>query len=87
MKLNVLLAKLEQGASQFKALLVGTWHHPQGILIDLLAEWRFLGLHNTFYKGGSQMPLYPQLGAQLNQGCLLYTSKRPWSSFEKKDFR
>lgn len=53
---------------------VGTWHHPQGILIDLLAEWRFLGLRNTFYKGDAQMPLYPQLGAQLNQGDPFYQS-------------
>ena len=53
---------------------VGTWHHPQGLLVDLRAEWRFLGLHNTFYKGGAQMPLYPQLGAQLNQGDPFYQS-------------
>ena len=53
---------------------VGTWHRPQGILIDLLAEWRFLGLRNTFYKGGAQMPFYPLLGAQLNQGDPFYQS-------------
>ncbi len=52
----------------------GTWHHPQGVLIDLLAEWRFLGLRNTFYAGGAQMPLYPLLGAQLNQGDPFYQS-------------
>ncbi len=52
----------------------GTWYHPQGVLIDLLAEWRFLGLHNTFYTGGAQMPFYPQLGAELNQGDPFYQS-------------
>lgn len=72
--LDTLTLKVGYHVSLERLRNVGTWHHPQGILIDLLAEWRFLGLRNTFYKGGAQMPFYPQLGAQLNQGDPFYQS-------------
>lgn len=54
---------------------IGDWHHPQGITAELLAEWRFIGLKNTFYSGGNQQPFYPQLGSQLNQGDPFYQAK------------
>lgn len=72
--LDTLTLKIGYHISLDRLRNVGTWHHPQGVLIDLLAEWRFLGLRNTFYTGGAQMPLYPQLGAQLNQGDPFYQS-------------
>ncbi len=45
-----------------------TWHKPQGILAELLAEWKFIGLRNTFYSGDPQMPFYQEFGAELYQG-------------------
>ena len=51
------------------------WKRPQGILIDLLAEWRFLGLKITFYHGGVQMPYYEQFGTLLNQGDPFFQSR------------
>lgn len=54
---------------------IGTWHHPQSITAEMLAEWRFIGLKNTFYAGGNQQPFYPQLGSQLNQGDPFYQAK------------
>ncbi len=72
--LDTLTLKVGYHLSLDRLRNVGTWHHPQGILIDLLAEWRFLGVHNTFYKGDAQMPLYTMLGALLNQGDPYYQS-------------
>lgn len=49
--------------------------YPQGVLVELFAAWRFVGLKNTFYYGGNLMPWYSQFGADLNQGDPFYQSK------------
>ena len=41
---------------------------PQGVLVDFLLNWRFLGLRNTFYYGANLMPYYAVFGADLHQG-------------------
>lgn len=64
----------------------GGFKYPGGILIDLMAEWRFLGLKNTFYYGENLMPFYrihdtetggvrPGLGTQLNMGDPFFQSR------------
>lgn len=50
------------------------WKTPGGFLIDILAEWKFLGLHNSFYKGAKLFPLYSEFGTQLYQGEPYYQS-------------
>ncbi|MEG2675155.1 MAG: hypothetical protein RR938_08630 [Muribaculaceae bacterium] len=44
------------------------WQTPCGALIDIVAEWRFLGIKNTLYAGKAQFPLYGDFGAALNMG-------------------
>ena len=34
----------------------GYWTHPMGFWIDVRAEWRWLGLYNSFYTGQRQQP-------------------------------
>lgn len=41
---------------------------PQGGMLELYLNWRFLGLKNTLYYGDCQMPLYAKYGSVLNQG-------------------
>lgn len=55
---------------------IGTWHRPQGMLAQLSAEWRFIGLNNILYIGDNQQPFYPQFGSLLNQGDPFYQSTR-----------
>ena len=72
--LSTLTLKVGYHLSLERLRNIGTWHRPQGLLIDLLAEWRFLGMRNTFYTGDAQMPFYPLLGPELNQGDPFYQS-------------
>ncbi|MCP9610767.1 hypothetical protein [Coprobacter tertius] len=54
---------------------IGVWHHPQGFISELKVQWRFIGVKNTLYAGGEQMPFYDSFGSQLNQGDPFYRSK------------
>lgn len=47
---------------------------PQGIMIELYANWQFIGFKNTFYYGENLMPYYNEFGAELNQGDPFYQS-------------
>ena len=53
---------------------IGETKYPQGLLIELYASWRFIGLKNVFYYGGNLMPWYGEFGADLNQGDPFYQS-------------
>jgi hypothetical protein len=44
------------------------WQSPCGALIDIIAEWKFLGIKNTLYAGKSLFPLYKDYGDLLNLG-------------------
>ena len=52
-----------------------TWHKPIGVLAELTAEWRWLGVRETFYAGKNQMPLYGLFGGELNMGSPYYQAK------------
>lgn len=52
----------------------GKWAVPAGAWVDLTAEWRFLGLRNSFYAGGRLMPLWGEFADQLYQGEPYYSS-------------
>lgn len=47
---------------------------PQGVMVELFAAWRFLGLRNTLYYGDNLMPNREAYGADLNQGDPFYQS-------------
>ena len=51
------------------------WHKPVGVLAELTAEWRWLGVRETFYAGKNQMPLYGLFGGELNMGSPYYQAK------------
>lgn len=48
---------------------------PQGLYIELYANWWFVGLKNTFYYGSNLMPYYSEFGADLNQGDPFFQSR------------
>lgn len=50
------------------------WRTPGGFWMDLLAEWKFLGLRNSLYIGGKLFPEYGELGSVLYQGEPFYMS-------------
>lgn len=50
-------------------------YFPQGLLLEFMINWRWLGLKNTFYYGDNLMPFYGIYGADLNQGDPFYQSK------------
>ena len=47
---------------------------PQGVMVELYANWRFIGLKNTFWYGDDLMPYYAEFGSDLNQGDPFYRS-------------
>ena len=51
------------------------WKNATGMLAEVAADWRWLGLRETFYAGKNLMPLYPYYGAELNMGSPYYQSK------------
>jgi hypothetical protein len=53
---------------------VESYKKPQGLMLELYANWRFIGLKNTFYYGENLMPFYSEFGADLNQGDPFYQS-------------
>ena len=50
------------------------WVCPQGILSQIRAEYRGLGVFNTFYKGESQNISFDEFGSQLYWSDRLYQS-------------
>lgn len=50
------------------------WRTPGGVWIDLIAEWRYLGIKNSFYAGGKLYPEYSSFGSQLYMGDAFYSS-------------
>lgn len=50
------------------------WKTPAGFWLDAVFEWKWLGLRNSFYKGGKLFPLYNQFGSLLYQGEAYYQS-------------
>ncbi|MGM9803691.1 MAG: hypothetical protein ACI308_05885 [Muribaculaceae bacterium] len=51
------------------------WQNAAGVLVEANAEWRWLGVRETFYAGGNLMPLYGKFGAELNMGSPYYQAK------------
>ena len=52
----------------------GKWEVPSGFLMEVMGEWKFLGLRNSLYAGGKLFPLYGQFGSLLYQGEPYYSS-------------
>lgn len=52
----------------------GKWEVPGGFLIDIIGEWKFLGLRNSLYAGKKLFPLYGEFGTLLYQGEPYYAS-------------
>lgn len=50
-------------------------YFPQGLMLEFMINWRWIGLKNTFYYGDDLMPLYVLYGADLNQGDPFYQSR------------
>ncbi len=51
------------------------WRNAAGVLVEAGAQWRWLGVRETFYAGGNLMPLYIKYGAELNMGSPYYQAK------------
>jgi len=56
--------------------VLAKWHCPQGLLSQIKAEYRGVGLFNTYYKGGSQGIFYDEYGSQLYWHDRLYRATR-----------
>ncbi|MDR1259597.1 MAG: hypothetical protein LBK65_10055 [Tannerellaceae bacterium] len=54
---------------------IGVWHSPQGILSEIKAEYRGVGLFNTYYRGDRQQIYYAGHGNGLYWGDPFYRSK------------
>jgi hypothetical protein len=63
------------GLEQDRATDAG-WISPQGILSEIKAEYRGIGLFNTYYKGGSQAKFYDEFGSELYWSDRLYRATR-----------
>lgn len=53
---------------------VSDTRHVHGLLIELYANWWFIGLKNTFYYGNNLQPLRHRIGATMCQGDPFYQS-------------
>ena len=51
------------------------WHTPAGLLVDVVAEWRWIGLKETLFAGKNLYPLYDKYGDLLNMGDPSYQAK------------
>lgn len=51
------------------------WQKPAGVLVDAVAEWKWLGIKETFFAGKNLYPLYPKYGSLLNMGDPNYQAK------------
>ena len=52
-----------------------SWRTPCGVLVDAVAEWKWLGVKETFFAGKNLYPLYPRYGTLLNMGDPNYQAK------------
>lgn len=52
-----------------------TVYKPQGVLLEFMINWRWIGAKNTFYYGNNLMPLYAIYADDLNQGDPFYQSR------------
>lgn len=52
----------------------GNWVTPGGFWLEVLGEWKFLGLRNSLYRGGKLFPMYGEFGNLLYQGEPYYAS-------------
>lgn len=50
------------------------WRSPGGFWMEILGEWKFLGLRNSLYMGGKLFSLYGTFGNLLYQGEAFYSS-------------
>ena len=55
---------------------VTDWIISHAFVVDITAEWRFLGIRNKFYIGVPAQQLYNKMGATLYQGETYYGT--PW---------
>ena len=53
---------------------LGKWNVPSGFWMELLAEWKFIGLRNSLYAGGRLFSLYGEFRNLLYQGEPYYSS-------------
>lgn len=53
-----------------------TRYTPGGLLAELTAQWKWVGVNASIYYGAPLMPLYAKYGNDLNQGDPFYQS--PW---------
>lgn len=51
----------------------GDWKLPAGGWMEIIAEWKWLGLRNSFYRGGELFQLYHKYRASLYQGEAFYS--------------
>lgn len=51
------------------------WKAPVGLWLEAVGEWRWLGVKETIYAGGRQMPSYIPFRSQLYQGEPFYQAK------------
>lgn len=51
------------------------WHKPNGFLFETKAEYRGLGIFNTYYKGTGQMQFHDEYGSKLYWGDPFYHLK------------
>jgi hypothetical protein len=54
---------------------IAVWNKPKGFLSEIKAEYRGLGIFNTYYKGDSQQVFYADHSNQLYWGDPIYRSK------------
>ena len=60
---------------------IGSWYVMQGLLSELRAEYRGIGIFNTFYRGASQDKFYEEYRSQLYWGDRLYRA----ASYDRLD--
>lgn len=65
------------------------WKTPAGGWLEAVAQWRWLGLKNSLYAGGIQMPSWQQHGAMLYLGepyyqCKFYDRVRVYADILRK---
>jgi hypothetical protein len=58
------------------------WIKSNGFIMETRAEYKWIGLFNTFYSGNNMMHYYPELGNKLYWGDPTYRSK----SSDRADF-
>jgi hypothetical protein len=54
----------------------GGWYTPQGLLSQIRAEYKGVGVFNTYYKGDSHGLYYDEFGSDLYWGDRLYRATR-----------